>query len=355
MAHVITLQMSNNRLPRWLSEGLSVYEERRAREDWGRETEVSFVQALDAGKIPKLRDLNEGFNDPRTITLTYFQASLAVEHLFKTYGDQAVWRLIRAYGKGVEIDEAVKEAFNTTLDSIQASFDAKLERDYAAMRKALKSPEMEANPTLDDLKKLAVSNPDSFRVQMELAQALHEAGEPAEAIAVLERASKLLPQANGDANPNALIALIAAEQKDTDRAIQALEALVKVDSTDVESARKLAALLATRGDAARTTAAYTLVAELDPFDVLAQTAVGRAALQRRDTDKAIRAFRAALAAGPSDKAAAHLDLGEAYFQAGQLDDAKKEALAALEIAPSFERAQDLLLKIVAAPPPRGAQ
>jgi len=32
--------------------------------------------------------------------------------------------------------------------------------------------------------------------------------------------------------------------------------------------------------------------------------------------------------------------------AGQLPEAKKEILAALEIAPSFERAQDLLLKVV---------
>ena len=36
--------------------------------------------------------------------------------------------------------------------------------------------------------------------------------------------------------------------------------------------------------------------------------------------------------------------------AGQLGDAKRETLAALEIAPSFERAQDLLLKIITAQP-----
>ena len=355
MAHVITLQMSNNRLPRWLSEGLSMYEERRAREDWGRETEVSFAQALEGGKLLKLRDLNEGFSDPRTITLTYYQASLVVEHLFDTYGDQAMFTFIRAYGKGLETDAAVKEAFNTTIDSIQVSFDARLERDYAAIRRALKSPEIEGTPTLDDLKKLAVSNPDSFRVQMELAQALHEAGEGEAAIVALERASKILPAAGGDANPNALIALIATEQGDTTRTIQALEALVKVDSTDVESARKLAGLLLPLGDTARTTAAYKLVAELDPFDVQAQTAVGRDALQRKDADRALRAFKAALAGGPADKAGAHLDLGEAHFMAGQVADAKRETLAALEIAPSFERAQDLLLKVIAAPPPRGAQ
>ena len=45
-------------------------------------------------------------------------------------------------------------------------------------------------------------------------------------------------------------------------------------------------------------------------------------------------------------AAAHCDLGESYLLAGRLAEAKKHALAALEIAPSFERAQDLLLKVV---------
>jgi hypothetical protein len=89
MAHVITLQMSNNRLPRWLSEGASVFEERRARPQWGREMDVAFAQALDEGKLLKLADLNEGFSDPRMISLAYYQSSLVVEHLIET--DGSVW------------------------------------------------------------------------------------------------------------------------------------------------------------------------------------------------------------------------------------------------------------------------
>jgi Tfp pilus assembly protein PilF len=61
---------------------------------------------------------------------------------------------------------------------------------------------------------------------------------------------------------------------------------------------------------------------------------------------AVREFRAALAIGPADRASAHCDLGEGYLLAGRSAEAKREALAALEIAPSFERAQDLLLKVV---------
>ena len=350
MAHVISLQMSNNRVPRWISEGISQFEERRARAEWGRESELPFVQALEAGKLFKLAELNEGVADPRMASVSYHQASLVIEHLVDTHGEPALWRLLRAYGKGLDDDAAFKEAFNATLDDVQAGFDAAMKKEYAAMIAALKPPELPDEPTLDQLKKLAADNPGSFAVQMRLGQALFEAGNAPEAIVALERASLLLPQANGDANPNAMIAQIATKQGDTARAIRALEAVVKVDSSDVESARTLAQLVAPLGDAARTAAAYGIVAELDPFDVQAQTVVGRYALQQGDAPRAIRALRSALAAGPPDRASAHVELAEAHFLAGQFGDAKRETLAALEIAPSFERAQELLLKIITAQP-----
>ena len=44
------------------------------------------------------------------------------------------------------------------------------------------------------------------------------------------------------------------------------------------------------------------------------------------------------------------DLAEAYVMTRQFAEAKKETLYALEIAPAFERAQDLLLKIISAQP-----
>ena len=75
MAHVVTLQMSKQRVPRWLTEGISVYEEGRARPEWGRDMEVAFAAALEKGKSLPLKDLNAGFTSPETIALAYFQAS----------------------------------------------------------------------------------------------------------------------------------------------------------------------------------------------------------------------------------------------------------------------------------------
>ena len=351
MAHVISLQMSNNRVPRWVSEGMSVFEERRARPEWGRETELEFAHAMEGGSLLKIADLNEGFSDPRLISLVYHQSSLVVEHIVETYGAPALWRLLRAYGEGLETDAAFTEALGASIDEVQKGFDARLERDYAALRRALRGPEIPPKATAAQLTSLAGDNPGSFGVQMALARALFEGGDAAGAIQALERASRLVPAANGDQNPHAVIAVIATKQGDTARAIQALEAVLKVDAADVDAARRLAQLVEPLGDAARTAAVYERVAELDPFDTQAQSAVGRQALQRKDGARAVRALRAALAAGPADRATAHVDLAEAYLLTGQFGDAKREALAALEIAPAFERGQDLLLRIISAQPP----
>ncbi len=346
IAHVITLQMSNNRIPRWLSEGISVWEERRAQPEWGREMDMAFAQAINEDKILKLKVLNEGFSDPQLISLSYYQASLVVDHIVDTYGEPALRQFIRAYGEGLETEAAVKEALGVSLDQLQTGFDARLEKQYATLRKALQTPKFESKPTIEDLKKAAETTPDSFAVQMQLAVALHQAKDPKAAIQALERASKLAPTATGDNNPNKMIAAIATELKDDARTIQALEAVVRTDSADIDAARQLAKLLEPVGDAKRSEDAYRRVVGIDPFDRDAQAAYGRLALQRKDNDTAQRAFRAALASNPSDRAQAHVDLAEAYVAAGQVPEAKKEILAALEIAPSFERAQDLLLKVV---------
>ncbi len=47
-----------------------------------------------------------------------------------------------------------------------------------------------------------------------------------------------------------------------------------------------------------------------------------------------------------DRAVALTDLAESYLKSGKAAEAKKQTLAALEIAPNYERAQALLLQLV---------
>jgi tetratricopeptide (TPR) repeat protein len=351
LAHVITLQMSNQRLPRWLSEGTSVYEEKKARAEWGREMDITFAGMLNRGETLKLRDLNSAFQSPKTISLAYFEASLLVEHIVNAYGDAGLRKLVRAYAQGIDTDAALKVALDTDLDQLQVGFDQTVDRMFGTMRRALAVPE-----GLEDLLKMptaairasADANPRSFPVQMALGRALRKDGQADEAMQAFERAAALVPAAGGEGSPHDQMAAMAVEKKDFPRAITELTALVAVDFNNVEAARLLASLLRQQNveDPAKLLPVYQRIAAIDPFDADAHTMLGRFALQRNEADAAAREFRSVLALGPVDRAAAYTDLAESYFKGGKRAEAKKQTLAALEIAPSYERAQDLLLKLV---------
>ena len=55
--HVITLQTTNHLVPRWFSEGLSVYEERRGRPGWGDDWNPPFLRAFSEGRWFKIADI----------------------------------------------------------------------------------------------------------------------------------------------------------------------------------------------------------------------------------------------------------------------------------------------------------
>jgi cellulose synthase operon protein C len=61
--------------------------------------------------------------------------------------------------------------------------------------------------------------------------------------------------------------------------------------------------------------------------------------------KAVRERQAVLALDPVDRAEARYQLAAAYLDAGDVALARQEVLRSLEEAPSFEKAQELLLKI----------
>jgi tetratricopeptide (TPR) repeat protein len=142
------------------------------------------------------------------------------------------------------------------------------------------------------------------------------------------------------------MAEVALARGDTQRAIKALDTLTGFDHSDLASARKLASLLDPEKDAALLRTALRRAVAVDPFDAPSHAILGRMALSGGDADEAVRMFRVALAAGPVDRAGAHADLAEGLFDAGDRDEARKQALAALEIAPTYSRAQDLLLKLI---------
>ncbi|MEZ5416827.1 MAG: tetratricopeptide repeat protein [Vicinamibacterales bacterium] len=349
LAHVITLQLSNQRVPRWLTEGISVWEETRAGRRWGREMEVSFAAALNSGKVMKLRELNAGFSSPELISLAYYEASLLTEHIVARFQEPALRELVRVFAEDVDSETAITRVLKVSMDDLQGSFDRFLEERFGRLRRALAAPDgFDPGLPPERLRALAETHAGSYPVQMALGLAL-EGRDVEAALAAYQRAAALVPMATGEESPQARIAALLEQKGDKAGAARALEALTTADHTDVASARALAALLDQPADAARRREALNRVVAIDPFDAAAHSELGHHALTAGDLPEAVRVFRIAVAAGPQDRAGAHADLGEALEKSGARDEAKQEALRALEVAPTYVRAQELLLRIVESP------
>jgi tetratricopeptide (TPR) repeat protein len=349
LAHVFTLQLSDQRVPRWLTEGISVYEEGLADPSWSRDSELSFARAYSQGRVLKLSDLNSGFARPDTISLAYFQSSLVVALIVDRYGFEGLRGMLRAFADGADMEAALLKATKTSPGDLQQAYDARLEQRYGAAARALRVPdgvELPRGGTIEAWTAVAAKFPGSYPVQLAAGDALASANARQAAVAAYERAASLVPFAIGADSPRARLADLAERSGDLPRALRELSSLVADDHLNIEAARKLAALARRLGDAQAAALAWSRIVVIDPFDAAAHTALGRIAIDRKDAALALREFSAALAAGPADPAPAHCDLAEALLANGQRADAKKEVLAALEIAPAYERAQELLLTIV---------
>ena len=59
--HVVTLEKTRNRMPRWLSEGVSVYEERQAAQTWGQRMTPKNRKRIIDGRLTPIRELSSAF------------------------------------------------------------------------------------------------------------------------------------------------------------------------------------------------------------------------------------------------------------------------------------------------------
>ena len=349
MAHVFTLQLSKYRVPRWLTEGISVYEEGLRRPEWARDSELTFARAWADRKVLSLADLNSGFTRPDTVELAYFQASLVVSLIAARHGHQALTTMLRAYGEGADTETALRKATGGGSADLQREFDAMLAERYAAVGKALQAPEGLDVPRGADVaavKALAAKHGGSYPVQMTAGQALAAAGAREDAIAAFGRAAALVPAAVGSSSPRAQIAALAERAGDFPRALRELKSLVGDDHTNIDAARRLVPLAKRLGDQEALALAYDRIVTLDPFDSATHSAYGRLAVERRDMVLAAREFKAAIDAGPVDPVPSQCDLADVLLASGDRAGAKQAVLSALETAPTYERAQQLLLRIV---------
>jgi tetratricopeptide (TPR) repeat protein len=155
----------------------------------------------------------------------------------------------------------------------------------------------------------------------------------------------LFPYYGGRGNSYELLAEIYESKGQKTEAAATLETLTRYNETDAGALARLARLRTTLGDRKGALEALKQSFYIQPFDAGLHKLAGGVYLELGNLTEAIREFRVEVALAPPDLAEAHYDLARALEASGDHVQARRAVLRSLEIAPGFEKAQELLLKL----------
>ena len=326
MAHVFTLSVTEHRVPRWLSEGLSVFEEWRTGPTPGVELEPRMLDAFATERFLPVAHLDEGFIRPAyegQVQVSYTQAGLTCLFIEQHWGFASLTAFLRQFARDTTVEAAVAAVFHITSMDFDAQFTAFVKERFA--------------PYLAQRERL--------RPLLQEAQAALTAKHWDIAAKSAAEAVRLLPEytASGSAYPLLAGAYLGAQDKAS--ALAALEAWRQAGGWDPAGLRQLAALLEEQGKVPEALAVRESLNLVDPLAVDDHAHLGEMLLAADRAADALREYTVLLALDPQDPATAHYGAARAQSRLGNAALARRELLQSLEVAPHFRPAQALLLEL----------
>ncbi|MFM1804514.1 MAG: hypothetical protein RL136_1393 [Planctomycetota bacterium] len=120
--HTVTLSMTRNRIPHWLTEAVAVALEDTPR-TW--DTCQMLAAAWSRRQLFDLDEINWAFIRPKRATdraQAYAQGRWMVEFIEERFGWDALCKLLFSYAEGIREDEAMRRAFGIARESFHAEF-----------------------------------------------------------------------------------------------------------------------------------------------------------------------------------------------------------------------------------------
>jgi len=346
--HVITLQMTDYRVPRWFSEGLSVYEERRARPGWGDDWNPMFVRSFIDGRWFKIADLDAGFQRPRSpqdVPIAYFQASQVCEFIAERFGFDAILQMLAMYRDKARTPDVLRQVLKLSEAEFDREFSAYVETKARPLHQALSTQNnVVASMTKEEVVK-QLATQDTFALRIRAAELFAADGDTATATQHYIRAIELFPYVTARGNPYESLAKMLEEKGDAAQAANVLERLVKTDENNLDALKTVARIRSALGEKQKALDALRGSFYISPFDYKLHTQAGELSVDLKDNAQALTEFQVALALQPPNIAEANYNVATAFHALGRPLEAKRSVLRALEAAPRYEKAQELLLRI----------
>ncbi len=327
IAHVVTLNATNNLVARWYSEGISVYEEQRFGPSPNASVPFEFLSAMSEGRLLGVADLDNGFMRPRyegQIAVSYTQAGLLCTFIAEHHED-GLKRMLDVYATTTDTVVAIQEGLGIDPDDLDDAFLDWLEATYGA----------------------AAESATDYQAATRAAAAALEAEQWADARAAAERALALYPAYTGPGNARLMLAqaLDRGEGTERDAARQALLGYFEIGGRDPAALRRAVQLTEEAGDTETAYLIQRVLTRLEPLLVEHHTALGNLATALERHEEALIEHQLAVTLNPHDLAGAHYQVAMTLNTLGRKEEATRALLKALEIAPRYPEGLQLLREI----------
>ncbi|MCZ6692215.1 MAG: tetratricopeptide repeat protein [Planctomycetota bacterium] len=359
--HTVTLLSTRNRIPRWMTEGLSVLEEGRARPEWSREGEMSptFFTALTQGRLLGIGELNRGFTKPEfggQVLLSYYQGSMVCRYIEERFGLDALKGIMEGYSRSLGTAEVFSEVLGMDLNT----FDREFQKYCLELMESTGFRPLYSVEQLARLKESLKESPDDPRRVADVARAYSDVGKLAEAQIFAARAVELEPDLGdaqaimgrtlllGGSGEAAEVALLRAldlgckdelrvhsdladiyrKSKVREKEFEHLLAAQQLLPMDSSISRGLAKIKQEAGGIVAAIPHLEAAALSDPSDLKSRVTLMQAYLEQGKTEDLARIGSQIVAIEPFS-ADLHYVLGQSYRELGRMDDALLEYDVAL--------------------------
>ena len=349
--HVITLQKTRNKMPRWFSEGISVYEERLRHSSWGEQMTPEYRNFILDGEMTPIERLSMAFlvpKSPEHMQFAYYQSSLVVEYLVKNFGEACISNILHDLGQGVFINIAI-EQHAAPLAKLQEGFTAfaiGLAKAFAPEADLAKPSPLEVNP----LDKNAIvdwleANPNNIWALNTTCANLVEEENFLEAIPLLERSIKLHPRQRGVGSPYGMLARAHRELGQAEDELAVLEQWAAIEDAATKLYGRLMEIHSERENWSAVDRLAKRFFSANPLSPIGHRFMALTAQQTGRHADTIRPLRRLLLLDPADPVDLHFRLATALADTAT-EEARRHVLQALEDAPRFRAAQKLLIRLV---------
>ena len=345
LAHTMAIGVSNYHVPRWFTEGLSVYEEQRARPDWGRDMDLQLFAAMEQDKLLPIAEIGRGFTRPSfpgQVMLSYYHASEVISFIVEKHGFKAITEILVTLRQGKPLNEALRVVLDTDLANLDKAFQDHLRDRRSKLEEVLSQV---PNP-LADRNGAAAEAEGPFFENLRKGQTALQAEQYAAAEKRFKEALDIYPGYVASGNPYEGLAAVYRQRGDRQQLMDILERFLQLSDYGAEQARTLGSLHREAGHPAQAAAYLKRSLEVAPHHRATHRQLAEVQDELGHYGRAVAARRAVLSLNPVDEAQAYYELGRSLYRNGQFDEAKRAVLQSLERAPGYRAAQKLLLRCV---------